>query len=327
MTHHLRALVAKLRGLFGDRRADREFDDEIETHLRLLTGRYVRRGMTKAEATLAARRQFGNVTLLKEVNREIRGIRSIDTLIQDLQYGVRMLRRNPGFTFVAVLTLALGIGANTAIFSVVNAVLLRSLPYRDPDRLVMVSFAERHFLEWRDQAKAFEQIAAYQIHTADLTGSGEPERLFAGYVSADLFATLGIAPALGRAFTPAEDTVCGAPVVILSDGLWRRRFGGDPQVVGQALTLGGQSRTVVGIMPYGFRFPGESDLWLPLELTQKFCRKDFQVQGVIARLKQGLMPEAGSADLSRILKRQRQAFPDKYSANLRSLWSCSSAQG
>src|SRR5262245_17144132 len=318
MTHYLRALAARLRGLFGDRGADQEFDDEVETHLRLLAERYIRQGMSKAEAEWAARRQFGNVTLLKEANREMRGIRLIDTFVQDLRYGLTMLRRNPGFTIVAVFTLALGIGANTAIFSVVNAVLLRSLPYRDPDRLVMVRHYSMHgvgdfvsgldFLEWRDQAKAFEQIAAYRADTVDLTGRSAPERLSAGLVSANLFRALGIAPALGRAFTLEEDTAGAAPVVILSDGLWRRRFGGDPQVIGQALILGGQSRTVVGIMPHGFRSPGEYHLWLPLafNVTHGSNISRVSIVSVIARLKPGVTPEAARADLSVILDRKRQ---------------------
>jgi putative ABC transport system permease protein len=248
-----------------------------------------------------------------------------DEMFQDLRYGARMLRKNPGFTFVAALTLSLGIGANTAIFSVVNAVLLRSLPYRDPDRLVMVNYSRSRapndfvlaaeFLELRDQAKSFEQIAAYRFDTADLTGAGEPERLDACFVSADLFTTLGVAPALGRAFTPAEDTADGAQAVILSDGLWRRRFGGDPHVMGRTLTLGAQSRTVIGIMPPGFRFAGEADLWLPLALNvaEQLSRKQSVRVKVIARLKPGVTSEAARADLSVILDRQRQAFPQFYS--------------
>jgi putative ABC transport system permease protein len=242
----------------------------------------------------------------------MRGIRPIDTLVQDLRYGMRMLGRNPGFTFVAVLTLALGIGANTAIFSVVNAVLLRSLPYRDPDRLVVVSdTAGGYFLDWRDQAKAFEHVAAYTPAIADLKGSGEPERLDAGAVSADLFATLGVAPALGRTFTSEEDTYGGPPVVILSDTLWRRRFGGDPQVIGRAVTVGDQSRTIVGIMPPGFRFPGKSDLWLPLafNITKELAGEEGTVLSVIARLNPGVTPEAASTETYVIIKRKSQASP------------------
>ncbi len=231
-----------------------------------------------------------------------------DEMIQDLRFGVRMLGKDPGLAFIAVLTLALGIGANTAIFSVVNAVLLRSLPYPDPDRLVAASPYRRvtdpyhllspDFLDWRAQSQAFEQIAAYTSGTADLTGSGEPERLTAGLVTADLFPTLGVAPALGRGFTAAEDQPNGAPVVILSHGLWQRRFGGDPQLIGQALTLDGQSRTVIGIMPPGFQFPEKFDLWLPLALEVNQKRKVFV--NVVGRLKPGVTPEAARADLTAI---------------------------
>jgi putative ABC transport system permease protein len=313
--------------LFGDRGADRELDDEIQAHLLLLADRYVHQGMTEAEAVRAARRQFGNVTLLQEVNREMRGIRLIDTFFQDLRYGLTMLRRNPGFTIVAVLTLALGIGATTAIFSVVNAVLLRPLPYRDPDRLVLVPSASgRDFLIWRDQAKAFESMAAFGFATADFTGSGEPERLGVATVSAELFATLGVAPALGRAFTPEEDRAPGAPVVVLSDSLWRRRFGSDPRVIGQVITLDNQSRTVIGIMPPGFRFLGDSDLWAPLALniTQELGREERPGEGryevsVIARLKPGLTKpgltkpdlalEAARANLP-VIRERKQRTPN-----------------
>jgi putative ABC transport system permease protein len=325
MIDYLRALMTRLRRLLGRRKADLEFDDEIQAHLDLLTERYIRQGMTRDEAASATRRKFGNITMLKEVNREMNGIGFIETTTQDVRYGLRMLRRNPGLTFVAMLTLALGIGANTAIFSVVNAVLLRSLPYREPDRLVYlhqrrpqegaILALSADFLDWRDQAKSFEKIAAIDGGSVDLTQNGEAERLSAGVVSADLFATLGVAPLLGRTFTPAEDLAGGPPVVILSNDLWRRRFGGDPQVIGRTITLEGQTRTVIGIMPSGFRFPGRSDLWLPLALnvTRELGRQTGYTLSVIARLKPGVTPEAARADLSVILERQRQAYPHVYS--------------
>jgi putative ABC transport system permease protein len=241
-------------------------------------------------------------------------------MLQDLRFGLRMLLKNPGFTLIAVITLALGIGANAAIFSVVNAVLLRPLPYRDPDRLVLVPNARgQDFLRWRDQSKAFESIAAFYFNTADFTGSGEPERLAVATVSTDLFATLGVAPALGRAFTPEDDREGGEPVVVLSNSFWRLRFGSDPQVIGRALTLNNQSQTVIGIMPPGFRFLGDYDLWTPL-ITQGWGRVVPQGEGegkvgyglpevnvsVIARLKPGMTLEAARANLPVIKDREQR---------------------
>jgi putative ABC transport system permease protein len=262
---------------------------------------------------------WASVVVGLEILKIVLGVISV---FQDLRFGLRMLLKNRGYTFVAVLTLALGIGANSAIFSVVNEVLLRSLPYRDPDRLVIVSAATGwDFLVWRDQAKTFERIAAFSPSIVNFTGSGDPERLSVGFISADLFATLGVAPALGRTFTPEEDTYGGASVVILSDSLWRRRFNSDPQVIGRALSLyhpdqigGSQSWTVLGIMPPGFRFPGESDLWLPLALnvTQEMGGEKGAVVDIIARLKPGVTLEAARVDLSVIVERMRQAFPKLY---------------
>ena len=276
--------------------------------------------LSRAEQPLAARALPPSLELV-----ERKGGMRMESLLQDLRFGARMLLKQPGFTLLAVLTLALGIGANTAIFSVVNAVLLRSLPYHDPDRLVLLSYYRERllsdyatgaeFLEWRTQAKAFEQLAACRFDTVDLTGNVESERLEVGYASADLFATLGIAPARGRAFTPEEDTPGNTQAVILSDGFWRRRLGGDPQAIGQTLTLGGLHRTVVGIMPPGFRFAGDAELWLPLALdaSQQLSRQGNAVRVKVGgRLKPGVTLEAARAELATILARQQQSFPQSY---------------
>jgi putative ABC transport system permease protein len=329
----LRVLIHRLRGMFFKRKLDQELEDEIRAHLDMRIDDNLRQGMSPEEARYEALRKFGGVEPVKESYRDRRSLAVVDSALWDLRYALRMLRRNPGFAAVAVLTLALGIGANTAIFSVVNAALLRSLPYRDPDQLVLLHQRRPQegsrlplsidFLAWRDQAKSFEQIAAYGSGTADLTGSGEAERLSVAFVSADLFAMLGVAPSTGRVFTHAEDTVGGAPVVILSDSLWRRHFGGDPGVIGRAITLEDKSRTVIGIMPHGFQFPKSSDLWIPLALdpTDELNRMNPSIYNVsdlpsrlnvLARLKPDVTPEAAMADLSVILERQRKVFPHVY---------------
>jgi predicted permease len=313
-------MAARIRALFRAGDDDRDFGLELESHLSMLTEDKIRSGMTAEEARREARLELGGLAQLQQAHRDIRQFPFVDTFLQDLRYGLKMLRRNPGFTIVAVLTLALGTGATTAIFSVVNAVLLRPLPYRDPDRLVLVPNAiGQDFLRWRDQSKAFESMAAFYFGTADFTGSGEPERLAVAWVSTDLFATLGVAPALGRAFTPEEDREGGEPVVVLSDSFWRRRFGSDPQVIGRAITLNNKIVTVIGIMPPGFRFLGDYDLWKPM-ITQGWGRVVPMGEGdgkvfygveenavsVIARLKPGITLEAARANLPVIRERKQR---------------------
>ena len=311
----LRVFFHRLRGMIFKRRLERDLEDEIRSHLEMQIEENLRQGMSREDARRAALRKFGGVEQVKEAYRDRIGLSLVESTLQDLHYGARILCKNPGFTLAAVVTLALGIGANTAIFSVVNSVLLRPLPYVEPERLVTLSyfsggdfdFAQgADFLEWRERSKAFEQIAAYTFTVADLTGSGEPERLTKAVVSANLFSTLGVRPALGRDFTPDENKSGGAPVVILSHSLWQRRFGGDSQVIGRPITLEGKSHTVIGIMSPGFQFPGKRDLWAPLDLD------DRQLSGlqVIARLKPGVAMEAARSDLSISLDRQKQAFPD-----------------
>ena len=249
----------------------------------------------------------------------------MNTLWQDLRYGFRMLVKSPGFACIAILTLALGIGANTAIFSVVNAVVLRSLPYQHPERLVMLwstnakqnnqeqpaGFAE--FNDWKTQAKSFSALnAASPLWNFVLTGKGEPEPIQGMYVSADLFPMLGVAPARGRAFLPEEDRVGGPPVVMISDGLWQRRFGADPNLIGKTLTLSGVTATVVGIMPTGFYFlEPAADVWAPLMQNQFVnSARGVRMLSVIGRLKDGVKPEQASAELATIGRQLEAQYPD-----------------
>ncbi|MBZ5553304.1 MAG: ABC transporter permease [Acidobacteriia bacterium] len=194
----------------------------------------------------------------------------METLLQDLRYGLRLLANNPGFTLVALLALALGIGANCAIFSVVNAVLLRPLPYPESNRLIFLaerepqldgmSVAYPNFSDWREQNTVFEKIAVFRRQSYNLTGTGEPERLIGGQVSADLFPILRAAPELGRTFSADEDKPGGNQVVILSHGLWQRRYGSDPYLLGKTLILSGRAYTVIGIMPAEYQFPSRVEL-------------------------------------------------------------------
>jgi len=248
----------------------------------------------------------------------------MQTLLQDLRYGARMLLKKPGFTLIAVITLALGIGANTAIFSVVNAVLLRPLPYDEADRLVHLR--ERHpqyeemsisypnFTDWRARNRVFESIGVYNFGSYNLTGGGEPERLQAAQGSADLFAALRVRAALGRVFTNEEDKPGGAPVVVLSHDLWQRRFGGDPNILNQSLTLNDRPYTVIGVLPPTFRIERRVALWVPV--GQLSAQPSWQERGNhpglrgVARLKAGVTLEQARADLDAIAAQLEEQYPN-----------------
>ena len=311
------------------RRRDDELDEEIEGHLRMAIRERVERGESPEQARAAALREFGNVTLVKEVTREMWGWTWLSQFKQDLRYGLRMLVKNKAFTVVAVLTLGLGIGANTAIFSVVNAVLLRPLPFEQPDRLVMVwqtnvqtgslqdpaSFL--NLVDWQQQNQVFEQIAAFMPRGISLTDIDEPEQLPGSFVSANLFPALGVTPTLGRTFLPDEDRPGGGRAVILSHGLWQRRFGGDPGIIGKALTLDGASHTVVGVMPADFQFPipGQfpippTQLWVPLAIDPGQANRGDRSLFAVGRLKSGVTVGQAQAEMTLIARRLEQQYPD-----------------
>jgi predicted permease len=316
-------LWRRLRSLLRKSAAERELDAELRYHLERETEQHLAGGMTAEEARYAALRSFGGVERAREECREARGVRMVEELWQDVRYGVRMLRKNPGFTLVAVVTLALGVGANTAIFSVVNAVLLRPLPYADPSRLVTLwgktasTGADRmplsypNFTDYKNQAQAFEHAAAYDTTEATLTSDdNEAESLNGARVSADLFPLLGVGPALGRVFSAEEDRPGGAAVVVLSHDLWQRRFGSDPRIAGRQIMLGERSTKVLGVMPRGFTFPlGEekSDYWVPLaadpSAAQLLSNRYGKFLTVVARLKPGVRLEQAEAEMSVIARR------------------------
>src|ERR1700734_2534172 len=244
------------------------------------------------------------------------------TLIQDLRYGLRTLRKNPGFTAIAVLTLALGIGANTAIFSVVNGVLLRPLPFRYPSRLVLIaekssfpviSTSRENYLDWRDHSHSFEAMEATRSGSITLTGAGEPERLNVRMATAGLFPLLGINAQVGRTFLPEEDRAGGAPVVLLSYGLWQRRFGGAQDIIGKPVNLDAQPYTVVGVLPAGFQILQPADVFLPFMPWAKTLPDDRNWHpGIIplARLKQGVSREQARVEMVGITKRLERQYPD-----------------
>jgi predicted permease len=306
----LNRLKTKLRALLRRSEMDRELDEELRYHIERQTEQNIRLGMNPEEARSAARKAFGGVEQAKEQSRDSHGVRWFGELWHDLRYGARMLMKRPGFTSIAVLTLALGIGANTAIFSVVYGVLLRPLPYPEPDRLVILgrSISPANIAMYRDQNRVFEKFAAYNLAGFNLTGLDQPQRVRAANVTFDLFDLLRVQPLIGRTFRTEEDVPGRNLVCILSYGTWQRRFGGDPQILGRSLVLNGIPTQVVGVMPSWFDFPTtEVELWVPLGLNPQ-RQSPFFYTG-IARLKPGAEISEAQAETTSLLRNAARQDP------------------
>ena len=304
--YHLRALVRRTR-------VDEELDLELRDHLTRETKANIARGMSEAEARRAALVAFGGVERFREETRDTRALQWIDTTLQDLRYALRGLRRAPSFAFVAIATLGLGIGATTAVFTVVDRVLLRPLPFRDPGRLYALSYLpselpfvmppslfDRFYLTYHDRQRSFERVAAYRRGDLSLSGAGDAVRVPVAFVAADFWPLLGVSPARGRAFLPEEDRPGGEHVVVMSDKLWRDRFSADEHLVGRTITLDGTPYVVVGIAPRNFVLPVAADLWAPLAI--RLAPNNALFLSVLGRLRDGTTPEQARAELDALAK-------------------------
>ena len=313
------------RNLLHKGRIEQELDDEVRTYVDLLADDKMKSGASAQAARREAMMELGGLDQVKEQVREARTGALVEALLKDLRYGLRQLRRNPGFALVAVLTLALGIGANTAIFSVVNAVVLRPLPYPHSDRLVWIAevipglkaelASGADYVDWKEQSHTMQQVAAYD-ESADfnLTGRGTPARVHGAYITANFFATLDVDPQIGRGFTPQEDQPNGPHVAVLMHPYWQQYFGSDAHVLGQTINLDNVPYTVIGVMPASFRFPGDSEaqLLVPLALNEAEQRLRSGMQRlvrIVGRMKPGVSLAAARADLDEIRKRAEASNP------------------
>jgi len=323
------------RALFRKEQLDQEMDEEMRAHIELRTQANIEAGMNPDEARYAALRGFGGMEQVKEVCRDLRGVGWIETFWQDVRFGLRMLRKNPSFTTVAVLTVALGIGATTAIFSVVNGVLLRPMQFKDVDRLVMIWETDKEtpqelryvsllkFLDWQKQSKTFERLAFFGSGSKSISTDGpEAAELVGAIISPDFFTVLGVAPLLGRSFAEEEAKETGPRVIILSHGIWQRLHGGDPGLIGKTVGLvdgvfgKSEQYTVVGIMPAGFSFLQRTDFWLPFPMDIDSIKpvgpgtgRGAHAASTIGKLKPGVARRQAQVELETINRRFAETYP------------------
>src|SRR5580658_9431332 len=338
---HCRRLFAKLKNLFRRGHAEHELTREVAAHLTLLEDEFQRRGMSLDEARIEARRAYGGVEQAKQLQREERSILWVEQTFADLRFACRSLLQNPGFTAVAILTLALGIGANIAIFTVVNAVLLRPLPFQHPERLVRVfddlngagakdvGMSEPELEDLRDRSGVFDNISAMFPGSTALSGGDHTERIEMLATSSDYFQLLGAQAELGRVYEPRDAKPGFTESVVISDGLWKRQFGGDPHILGRRIRVDEDGYTIVGVMPPDFRHPGQTltgdvEFWVACgfaadPLPSPPVRAQRLLPGAIARLKPGLTIQQAQQQLDALAAQLAQAYPKEYPASSR--WS------
>ena len=309
------------------KKQEAELDEEVRSHLEMAARERVDRGAPADVAARAARREFGNVGLVQEVTRDVWGWGSLDRLMQDLRFGLRMLAKSPGFTAVAILTLALGIGANTALFSVVNGVLLNPLPYPQPEQLVWLAESKQNFefgsisfpnfRDWRKDNRTFSMMGVSRGYSFSLTGRGDAEQVRAELVSSDLLPMLGVKPVLGRTFEAGEDEIGASPIVLISEGFWNRQFGTAPDVLGKGLPLDGRSYTIVGVVPGSFKLQAggfrASEVYVPIgQWTNPLLSQRGAGLGIhgIGRLKPGVTIQQARADMERVTGNLTEEYPD-----------------
>src|SRR5258708_3154402 len=314
----LRSMVS---ALFRRSVVENEVEEELRAHLQDRANDIERSGVPRAEAERRARLEFGGYQKFKEECREAQGTHFLETLIQDARYALRMLRKSPGFTAAAVLTLALGIGATAAIFSFVDAVLLKPLPYPRPERIVSVGeklpdgfsnpISTLNFLDWERQNRCFQFLSAIAWDKVTLTGSDRPEELSVHRVSASYFKVLGVEATLGRTFAAGENEVGNDLEVVLSNRIWRSRFGGDPKVIGRKITLDARGYTIIGVLPANSEFDRTwAVMWLPLAFTPANMTRNYHWLYAIARLEPGVTLKQAREQMDTIGARIAALYPD-----------------
>jgi putative ABC transport system permease protein len=329
----LRTLSRYVRAIIYRDKVERDIDQELRFHLEMEIQKNVSRGMNPSEARREALLRFGGVEKFKEECRDVRGAPLVESLLQDIRYGARILFRNPGFTVVAVLTLGLGIGANTAIFSVIYGVLMKPLPYADGSQLVIVQqkaplanvnnvpFSVKEVQDYREQNQTLQDVVEHHTMSFTLLGGREPQRVQTGVVSANFFDVLGVKPLLGRTFVEADDQHGSDAVLVLSYEYWRRSHGGDPNIIGRTFQMNNRPHTVIGVLPPIPQYPNEQDVYMPTShcptrsSEQFIANRNARMMSVFGRLKPGVPVAQAQADLTTLAGNLQKQYPESYPAN------------